>query len=336
MIRLARMCSSLLALPALVAGCGRGDLGANAPVTATPIETANSRQTGIVMLLNRCPVSDLAAAAPPVLGTETVPIALAAALVPIAVNFTVSAITDYLARVQSERTGTWRAGGAGNFADGPGCLVVMRGRIGTPPGLLPAQGSLSGEMMRSLGLAAPPDFYMEARISAELRPSQLARPGQAPQAPVTDIVLQPQLVQFARTFALRGRQDPKTVGMVLVMRGTPAPNGADAAMAAAGAEIVFPLHFGTIRPGVEIRSAVSGSGSLPGHPLADLAQTLPIQGAPGRVNIVAITTESAEPDQVLRLINATAASQSAGLQQALSTAIQDAIKTALERPAVAR
>jgi hypothetical protein len=319
-------------LVSLLAACSPGS-GTTPPVTtATAITTVNARQAAAVRILPSCPIAGGAPSPTTVPGAASIAAApaIAAALVPVAVDFAVSAVRDYLARVESERTASYTASGSGALpASGAACLVVTRGRLGVAAAdRPPSQGTMSAAAMGQAGLAGTPDFYMEARLV--VRP----RPGASP--PMNDLVLQPQYVQFARTAARRGRDEDKAVGMVLVLRQDPLPGAATSTSAATGANAVFPLNFGTLRPGTEILPTTFtpvGSEMDTAHPLADLQRSTPVAAGVSRVNAYAFITETAEPDRVLALLNGALERNEASLQTALTKAIQDAIKAAAAPPA---
>jgi hypothetical protein len=319
-------------LAAMLAACSPGS-GSTPPATSVvAISPIHARQAAAVRIQATCPVAGGTRATTSDerrLSPSLAPV-LAAALVPIAVDFAVSAVRDYLARVESERTASYTASGAGSLPSGGGvCLVVTRGRLGSPDADRPqSQGEVTATAMNGVGLAGTPDFYMEARLV--VRP----RPGATP--PVNDLVLQPQYLQFARTAARRGRDEEKTLGMVLILRQDPLPGAATSTTAATGANAVFPLNFGTLRPGTEIVPASYtpvGSDMAPTHPLADLERSTPLGSGVARVNAYAFVTETAEPERVLTLLNAALERGDESLQAALTKAIQDAIKAAGAPPA---
>lgn len=319
-------------LAAMLAACGSSSGSTPPATTAVAISPVQARQAAAVRILATCPIAGGAqagTAGTPELAPSFVPV-LAGALVPIAVDFAVSAVRDYLARVESERTASYTASGSGALPSGGGvCLVVTRGRLGSPDADRPQmQGAVTSRAMNQVGLAGTPDFYMEARLV--VRP----RPGATP--PVNDLVLQPQYLQFARTAARRGRDEEKALGMVLILRQDPLPGAATSTTAATGANAVFPLNFGTLRPGTEIVPASYtpvGSDMDPAHPLADLQRSTPLGSGVARVNAYAFVTETAEPERVLTLLNAALERGDESLQAALTKAIQDAIKAAGAPPA---
>lgn len=325
----------LLAAPALLAGC------ANAPpdtaggtVAATAMRTHTEMAAARAMLLDRCPLSDRESGGlQPALAPAAIAAPVLAALVPIATQFAVSAVTDYLARLESERDAVWNAIGIGAIpASGTRCLVVARGRFGAAPAdRLPTQGSLDHPAMRLVGLAAPPDFYMEARL--EIVPGAPARAGQAVGG---EIVLRPQVVHVARSAALRDAADPKSIGMVVALRATAVGRRPTEQSVTDGAAAVFALNLGRLAAGTEVRPAsfaAAGGTDAEAHPLAHLAQRASLPSLPARLNIDAFVTEAADPNRVLRLLNAAVKDNAKGVQDALTAAIQKALADALaERP----
>jgi hypothetical protein len=339
---------ALLGVALVLAGCVDG--GRTAP-PVTKIEPQKQREAAVVRLLEKCPLSDQAPDAAPAL----LPLiaAGAVALAPVVIDFAVSALRDYLDRVQKEHTANYMATGAGDIGKKDGfCLVVARGLVGeAADGSLADQGSLKPHHMQTVGLAAPPAFYMEARLEIAKRKAPEAsvaapaagqgqatppKPGEQPKAPeqpkpaeakvVADLVLTPQYLQFARTAAERGQHDEKTVAMVLVLRASPAPENATSATAATDADAVFPLNFGKIKPGVEIMPTTFTAGAPKvDHPLGDLMRTAPLKQLPGSLNVYAFVTESAEPEKVLALMTKALENKGSDLEKALTTAIQNAI-----------
>lgn len=325
--------ASLCAWPVLLASCG-GSQVAQPPAGAVEVRGVHARQTEVVRIQDRCPLSDR----PAEVERTAVPLVagVVAALIPTAVQFVVSGVRDYLARLEAERTATYTAIGSGMLpAQGNACLIVLRGHLGEPPTPLPPrQGALDTDAMRELGLAATPDFYMEARLIRRPRGNPPANARET-----IDLILQPQFVHFARTAARRGRDEAKTIGMVLVLRHEPAAAGANAATAATGAAAVFPLNFGAMQPGTEIRPSrfpPAPDPIGPAHPLYDLARSTPVAPGQARLNAYAFVTETAEPERLLVLLNETLRSQADGLQAALTATIQDAVKAALAPPQGAR
>jgi hypothetical protein len=327
----------LLAAPALLAACAGGLQEPIPPEGPVQVRTLNNRQTGSLTVLRSCPRADRAdGGAEQVAGPAA---ALALAAVPVLVDLGVSAISDYLARLEAERTGAWDGRGAialpTDGAARSGCIVVARGRIGTAgSGRLARQGTLGPNDMEAVGLTHPPDFYME--IAFTLTPRPPVRGAAAGTSAGADILLRPQIVHYARTVARRGTDDPKAVGMVLVMRTTPLPDGATRQTAGTGADAVFAFNLGTLRPGQEIRPVTFPAPAEPGpaHPLADLVQGGTLAHGRGTLNLGVFVTETGEPERVLVLLNDVLERQRKGLTDALTTAVQDAVKAALTpRPA---
>jgi hypothetical protein len=313
-----------------LAGCtSRVEAPAPPRPAVTMAPTLHARQAAVVTLLPDCPRADRGD------GPEDVSAAaaVAAALVPVGVDLLVSTVSDYLKRLETERTASWLASGAGELRPGHGCIVIARGHIGSRSAeSLQRQGFLIPRDMRAAGLVAPPAFYMEIRIEAA--PAATARGA----APRTEIRLRPQVVQFARTATRRGTTEAKEIGVVLALRSTPLPtqpNGPTEATATQGADAVFAFNLGALLPGQEIAPApfpvpvATGAGSPAQHPFADLVQGAVLPRTGGQLNLAAFVTETGEPGRVLTLINDTLERQSAGLRDGLTKALQDAIKQAL-------
>lgn len=314
-----------------LAGCGPRVEAPTAPPAAVAMAAPlAARQAAVVTLLPGCPRADRGDGPSEVSGLAA---AAAAALVPVGVDFLVSAVTDYLKRLETERTASWIATGAGELKPGYGCIVIARGHIGSESvENLQQQGFLSPSDMRAAGLVAPPAFYMEIRI--EVAPSAAA--GSAPAA--SQVRLRPQVVQFARTAARRGTDEAKEIGVVLALRASPLPSRPTEATASQGADAVFAFNLGAMRPGQQIAptpfpvprlGAQAPVREINQHPFADLAQGGTLPRAGGQLNLAAFVTESGEPGRVLALINDTMERQSAGVRDGLTKALQDAVKQAL-------
>jgi hypothetical protein len=319
------MMATAMVLPALLGGC-MADMRptTTAPPAATEVRALNSRAAGHAMLLQRCPISDAAAA--PAFAPAIAPLLLA--LAPAAGQFIFSVGADYLARLDSERDAVYTAAGLGEIpANGHSCLVITRGHLGPLAATPWEQGSLSSANTAPVGLAGPPDFYMEARL--EVVPDPAGRTGAATGG---ELVLRPQLVHVARSAALRDRAGQKSVGIVVALRPTATARNPSEQSAIQGADAVFTLNLGRLEAGTEIRPASftpREAAPPPGHPLADLAQRVAITRLPARLNIAAFVTETADPNRLLELLNTAVTDNRDGLQKALTEAIQGAISGAL-------
>lgn len=321
--------TAALGILAVLGGCNQSTLNETRPVSAVPMEVRHDRPDGLVRLIaQKCPVTGVLhaeseePAQQDVGGPNFAPAAgvALATLVPLAVDVGVSAVRDYLARQQSERTGKWQGTGVAALKKGEWCLVVLRGWIGgTEAGNpnLPPQGSLRANFGRNddegnIPLTATPDFYLEAQLSAR------------PERDRLNLTLRPRFLHFARTAALSGRDESKALAMVLVLQRTPLPANANQDTAQQNAEAAFALDLGAVRPGTEIQRAANGD------PFENLRQvsTINATGAATPMNIGAFVVEAGQPDEVLRLMNATMARQGDALTKALSEAIQAAIKEA--------
>jgi hypothetical protein len=339
--------AALLGGALLLSGCAGGGWGGTSAPT-TGFRVAHDRDTAVAMLLEGCPVSDgrVDAPSPPAPTTAAAPFvppaALALALVPLAVDIGMRWVGDTVTRLQEERSAIWRASGLGALPSrAQGCLVVVRGRVGSrpqaadgegaAPALPPAWDSLpaSSNLPRALlanrlGLVAPPDFYMEARLGLEA--GQVAARGRA--ATPTQLTLRPQVLHFARTAAQRDRDGEKNVVMVVALRGAPTdattrPGVVD------GASGVFVLDFGRIEPGTEIlptpRDMADPSPTL-SHPFANLAQTITLPaGTAPRLNMVTLVAETAEPNRALAFLAEALEENGPALETALVKVIQDAL-----------
>ncbi|QCO03328.1 hypothetical protein D3867_14585 (plasmid) [Azospirillum argentinense] len=138
---------------------------------------------------------------------------------------------------------------------------------------------------------------------------------------MTQVSVTPRFLQFADTIAKRGRDSEKTVAMVLVLRTTTAPEKADSTTAATGAEVVIPINFGKLKPGVEI------AGGQHPDPLGDLKRIATVKGLPacGAFNAYAFVTETEEPDKALALLTTALDNGKDDLKKALVKAIQEAL-----------
>jgi hypothetical protein len=315
----------------MLAGCAsRVDAPAQPPSAVSMAPPLAARETGVVWLLPSCPRADREDRAAQVSGPAA---AAAAALVPVGVDFLVSAVSDYLKRLETERTANWLATGAAELQQGYGCIVIARGHIGSRAvENLQQQGFLSPSDMRIAGLVAPPAFYMEIRVEVSTAPAA------ARSSPVTQIRLRPQVVQFARTAARRGTDEAKEIGVVLALRASPLPSRPTEATAGQGADAVFAFNVGALRPGQEIAPRPfpvprvgerATQQEMAQHPFADLVQGGTLQHAGDQLNLAAFVTETGEPGRVLTLINETMERQSAGVRDGLTKALQDAVRQAL-------
>ncbi|NGM18691.1 hypothetical protein G3576_01610 [Roseomonas stagni] len=329
-----RLAGTLLGGTLLLSGCGGGWGGA----PATGFQVRHERDTAVAMLLAGCPVSDgrVDPAVSPSSITEAPLAATAAlALVPLAVDFGMRWISDTVARIQEERSALWRAGGLGTLpSNDGGCLVVMRGRVGslpTPGSVPPAWARLpetsalpAATLATRLGFLAPPDFYMEARLAVEQ--GQAAVRGR-PATP-TQLTLRPQVLHFARTAAQRDRDGEKNVVMVVALRAAPT-DAATRPGVVDGASGVFVLDFGRIEPGTEIlprREDMAASPPTLSHPFANLAQTITLPaGTAPRTNMVALVAETAEPNRALAFLAEALKENGPTLETTLVKVIQDAL-----------
>lgn len=337
--RLFALAGSALAL----AACGHDNpRRPSTVITATRVDPVEQREAEFVKLLPSCPVSDEKTRLQQEYGKATAPV-VAAVLAPVVIDFAVSAVRDYLQRVENEHTGSFMAAGAGTLPEsGTACLVVGRGVLGKPVAALPKQGSLEERHMIDVGLARPPAFYMEARIATTVLPTEkkpepppatggkkpvaAAAPEKAEAQVRTVLEFAPQLIHFAKTVAKRGQDEEKTIAAVVVLRSTTAPEAPTSTTASKDAEAVFPLKLGALVPGTEVRP--SDFAQVADHPLADLRRTTTFSGKLAAANLYAFITESDDPGKVLVLLNKSLERQGDGLQKALNKAVEDALKPA--------
>jgi hypothetical protein len=305
-----------------LAACSQGN--PERPVTtiaATPVNVVEQREAEFVKLLPTCPVSEGRRAGE--YGIMMPMPAIAAVVAPVVVDFAVSGVRDYLQRVEGEHTGSFMAAGAGKLAEGgEGCLVIGRGVLGKPSAALPKQGSLEGDHMVKVGLAQPPAFYLEVKVRTTVRQAE----GKKDAAPQTVLDFTPQLLHYAQTVAKRGKDEEKTVAAVVILRSTAAPEQSGSATAAKDAEAVFPLNFGKLVPGTEVRPAQFSQ--VADHPLADLRRTTTVNGTLSNLNVYAFVTETPDPNKVLSLLNKTLERQGDSLQKAINSAVEGALKPA--------
>lgn len=298
--------SLLIISPMVLAACAHESSAPLKRTEALKIETLNQRYAEFIQLPATCPQD--AAASP------FFPGAIIGALVPIAVDFAISSVQDYLKRIESESTGQFIAAGAGKLpSNGSAELVVARGLVGKPVGTSERQGSLEKKKWVETGLAAPPSFFLKMDLKTTTN-------GTGKEA-TTEVSVTPRFLQFAETIAKRGRDNEKTVAMVLVLRSTTAPEKANSTTAATGAEVVIPISFGKLKPGIEI------TGGEPHDPLGDLKRIATVKGLPacGAFNAYAFVTETEEPDKALTLLTTALDNGKDDLKKALVKAIQEAL-----------
>lgn len=336
--RRVRLGVGLLGGALVLSGCGAGGWSERAGPSS--FRVAHERDTAVAMLVERCPVSDGGVDAEPprdrppgVVGDFGTTAALA--LLPLAVDFGMRWVGDAVTRMQEERSAVWRAAGLGSLPRrDAGCLVVVRGRVGSlptqgsvPPAWanLPTASALPGELLATrLGLVAPPDFYMEARLGVVQ--GRAAVRGHA--ATPTQLTLRPQVLHYARTASLRDRTGEKNVVMVVALRAAPTDATTRPAVVE-GATGVFVMDFGKIEPGVEIRAQATDMAASPptlSHPFANLAQTVTLPaGTAANLNMVALVAETAEPNRALAFLADALKEKGPALETALVNAIQDAV-----------
>jgi hypothetical protein len=316
----------LLGAASLLAACA-----SNPGQMAAGSRLQTSRQAEIVLLLPKCPVSGQVAAEPqPVAGpagpapAAALPAAVVPVIAAIGADVAISALKDWLARLDTERSGSFMAGGTGTLptASDPGrCLVVARGPIGPPAAdpALPAGTLLGARSLKDAGLAAMPQFYFEAR---------LRHAGAAPESK-QELLLEPQVLIFQETIAKRARSSPKNIGMVLALRRDSLEAGSTAAALRDKAEAVFVLNLNQIGPGQEIAPQPFPAAGAPpglGHPMLDLVRSARITAQPGQVNAYAVVTEQAEKAPLLGFLTGALSRNEKGAMEALAKIIADALK----------
>lgn len=342
-MRLHSIGTSATILAALtLAGCGHNN--SPPPNIGVPITKIEQRNAELVTILDRCPVSDPKSTPPATDETQVAPAfvmaPVIAALAPIAIDWGVSALRNYLERLESERSGAFMATGAGDLEKRQDvCLVIARGMVGTVKDAIPTQGSLDAPKLQDVGLVAPPDFYLEIKVrltpataessspdkqKAPTKSAQKAKESEAAKAPTPaatyNMELAPQFLQYARTVAKRGQDEEKSLALVLVARTTAAPEKADSATTAKEAEAVFPINLGRLKPGTELTpQAFSGT--------SDMKRVAGLPKLPKAMNFYAFVTESADENKALTLLTKAMERQNDGLQKALSKAVEDAMKS---------
>lgn len=263
-----------------------------------------------------CPVTQAgqAVAAAPTPGGSRIRAAgplgvVGAALVPVAVDFAFKAVTDALTQARNNLTANYPATGIGDLAHA--CLIIVRGTIGPQQAGLPARsGVLETSHLAKLGLASYPSLYLEVGITR-----QTLAGGK------TQYTMQPAALQFAKTAAPRAGDGRKDIGMAIVLRGKPADKP-DKETTTKDAVAVIPFNFGVVAEGTALR--MTGDGNS--NPFLDQVRILAAMDASGPLNINAFVVESAEPEQVLKLLSATLDTNKSDIQKALTTALTDALK----------
>jgi hypothetical protein len=249
---------------------------------------------------------------------ELVPVALAAALIPIAADAAVSAFTKYLEERKSELSAAYVARGTGELVGQSNslvarCLVVIRGRFGGPmePGVSDSSGNMTKPMLKILQLVQYPDLYFEARLERVATTTGRASPI------VFNIV--PNKLYFRETAAERVGSGTKTILITLLIgRSFLDPTDPDAAK---NAYAVVPFFFKNISVGTAFNRgtlsdqevSVSIAAPEPGQPL-------------GGINLVAQVAESEDPSFLESVLLQTVT----GHKDELSKALQDLLKNALQ------
>lgn len=287
--------------------CGGGlPTAASYDATATQITEVTGRDAARAYTLQSCPLQD---AEPAAHGPNRQFAALAAALIPVAVDFGFRLFGDYLKRVQSERTANYLATGTGNLSHS--CLVVVRGNFGPTRTDIPSHsGILSVGILGQLGLTTYPSMYMEASIQ---------RSGSS------QYIVEPRALQYAKTAALRRGDGRKQLGMVIAFRTTPVVKP-DQVSITKDAAATIPFDFGIVQEGSAVRS---GGMSLNTQTdvFADQARAVSVAAdKTGSIDIYALVVETGETDRVLSLMSDTFEANKSDLQKAFTAAIGDALR----------
>lgn len=329
-----------------LAGCGHGN--SPPPNTTVPITPLEQRNAELVAVLDRCPVSDPKPLPQTTDGAQFAPAFVAApviaALAPIAIDWGVSALRNYLERLESERSGAFMATGAGDLNGmQESCLVIARGKVGKVKEAIPSRGMLDNGALEKTKQVAQPDFYLEIKVkispaaaksdkppaaaatsNKQKKSAPKAKESEAAQAPTPaasyNMELMPQYFQYARTVAKRGQDEEKSLALVLVARTSAAPEKADSAAAAKDAEAVFPINLGRLMPGSELKpEAFLGT--------SDMKRVAALQKMPQVMNFYAFVAENADENKALTLLTKAMERQNDGLQKALNKAVEDAMKS---------
>lgn len=342
--------SVLLALAVLgLAGCGTPQRPVTFDANRAIVTVHTSRETARAFIRDgACPTQTQGGPAP-----AFAPLAIvagaASALAPVIADFSVKVLQDYLARVQSEQTASYRASGTGvlrgdaSAANGP-CLIVVRGRFGAAPSddLVPESGILERRHLTMLGLSDYPTLYMEASIRADTATNAAARTvadarmvsrrsglRDTPSQPVAEpahlhLLFRPEALQFARTAAPRPGDGRKAVGMLVLLRTAPLATSATEAQGRDGAVLVLPLDFGRVQEGTAVRA----TATMAVHPFADQERAVSVPVLTATANVDAFVTEAGDPSRVIELLAATLKDNEATVEKAIA----DAVKAAIPKP----
>ncbi len=279
--------AAIIALAA-VAACG-GNRHADGPRKVRSSE----RLGAAVRHFDRCPIADYTASSQPLALTNGAPVAPDAGAGAVAQSLEMQpkrATGQFLA------TGTFNAHAANTTDRGReqlGCLVVVRGQMASGASgsyYFPDGGDENSPnvSLASLGLAEPPEFYLELRASAD---TMSVSPDD--DYPTFQLALQPVALDYLETSARR-RTKNKYLGAVIALSATDARSDERATDV-----VVFSHNFGAVRR----RSALLdplGEGALQG--------TRSVQNVPslrtGQISV--LVTEARDPSVVLHAITAPA------------------------------
>jgi len=316
---------AILPLLFVMNGCntGNGNVVFNNNPNENPVKIENTRPGGRVMLLPDCPCVKVPeeeglpeARIPPVL------VPVIASLIPVAADFTVATVTNYLKKVEKDKSENYVATGAGllfkNDKLQPRCLIITRGKFGpieTPENLPFNVGSLDIADLKMLGLANYPDFYFEAWLLDESKGGSSAI-----------LSIKPQVLHFARQAAKNPGSGSKHIAILLTFVCNPPAEPEQEAIVKAAATTI-PLKFEKVVIGNEYK-AKDGHENKNTNPLWDQNKvfTIPADKKQGGYNIYAFIAETEDASELLTLF----ISALEGKKDDLSTALQKAIKQAIK------
>ncbi|PWC47767.1 hypothetical protein TSA6c_14645 [Azospirillum sp. TSA6c] len=216
---------------------------------------------------------------------------LANALIPGAVGRGVDALAGYLrsqatataSELETLGTGTYlyRVKGETKEPDLK-CVAVVRGEFGASVGA-GASGRFKAPELAALGLAAPPEIYLELHIQYSTDRTALR--------------VVPAYLYFRRTAAKAGTNKPKDIELVLTF----AVPGGDSKSGVAGAAFgVVPIHIRNIPPGSEVdrnllRGGVSSWIPLPAETKENSGAKLDATVRTRPINLLATYRENDDP-----------------------------------------
>lgn len=298
-----------------LAGCSVFD--ARKPVVMTELTASPSAQ---VIMLTECPIVQR------VPTTTIVPIlpVIIPIVAALAADVAVNATKAYLARAKTDLSGTWVATGAGAFRDEKGlkgCLVLARGTFGTSEQpLQPIEGSrITSEVMKQVGLTAPPQFYMEVWVD------------ETTQGGATALRLRPQFVSYSGTAAERRGDGVKNVAIVMAMlNASPSSAERDAVLKTAASTVSY--VFEKLSLGTEIVSTNPASTTATGRPLSYLDRIVPLaaqSNLTSPVNFFAFAAETDNAGVALSLFSTAFEKQAPTLETAIADYLKEILTESL-------